>query len=103
CKVTCNSAFLGCEPYYFNHGLQSMPVTLFFDGSIRLLGVMEAMSSDRRITFQGGQGSPGLWDRQPSLRAGGYLTKHSDHMDAVPSFHILTIDGIKGRDTLGAE
>ncbi len=35
--VACNASFSGCEPYYFNHGFQSVPVTLFYDASVALL------------------------------------------------------------------
>ena len=98
-KVPCNNAFLGCEPYYFNHSFQSMPVTLFFDGSVRLMGVMEAMSSDRRAKRQSGVG---LWSRDTSLQEDGYLI--SDGYDfADTSYHILTIDGARGRDTTGTQ
>src|SRR5262249_4088792 len=69
-KVSCNTSFNGCEPYYFNHSFQSMPVSLFFDGSIRLMGVLEAMSSDRRQKLQAGVG---LWSRDTSLGDNGYL------------------------------
>jgi len=106
-KLACNPVFSGseCEPFYFNHSFQSMPVTLFFDGSIRLMGVLEAMSSDRRVTQQTStptQEGHGLWDRETSFGADGYLTL--DGYDfAKTSFHILTIDGAKGRDTIGAE
>jgi prepilin-type N-terminal cleavage/methylation domain-containing protein len=41
-KLACNDAFVGCEPYYFNHSYQSMPVTLFYDGSVRIMSVLEA-------------------------------------------------------------
>jgi prepilin-type N-terminal cleavage/methylation domain-containing protein len=98
-KLACNSAFFGCEPYYFNHSFQSMPVTLFFDGSIRLMGVLEAMSSDRRTQQQSGHG---LWTRDTSLGEDGYLIPDGYDFSAT-SFHILTLDGIKGRDTIGAE
>jgi type II secretory pathway pseudopilin PulG len=104
-KVACNVAFDsptvegGCEPYYFNHSFQSMPVTLFYDGSIRLMGVLEAMSSDRRIEQQSGHG---LWSRDTSLGEAGYFVPEGyDFADT--SFHILTIDGIRGRDTIGSE
>jgi prepilin-type N-terminal cleavage/methylation domain-containing protein len=98
-KLPCNSAFFGCEPYYFNHSFSSMPVTLFYDGSIRLMGVLEAMSSDRRTMQQAGYG---LWSRDTPQGGEGYLIP--DGYDfAATSFHILTIDGIKGRDTIGAE
>jgi type II secretory pathway pseudopilin PulG len=98
-KVPCNAAFMGCEPYYFNHSYQSMPVTLFYDGSVRLMSVLEAMSSDRRHARQAGYG---LWTRDTTFGDDGYL--HADGYDfAETSFHILTTDGVLGRDTLGRE
>ncbi len=98
-KIPCNSAFFGCEPYYFNHSFQSYPVTLFYDGSVRLMGVLEAMSSDRRVAQQSGHG---LWSRDTSFGTDGYFI--ADGYDfASTSFHILTLDGIKGRDTVGSE
>ena len=105
-KIACNPAFSGeCEPYYFNHSFQSMPVTLFFDGSIRLMGVLEALSSDRRVlqqTSNQSQVGHGLWDRESGFGADGYLIPDAYDF-ATTSFHILTIDGAKGRDTIGAE
>jgi prepilin-type N-terminal cleavage/methylation domain-containing protein len=96
-KISCNAAFTGCEPYYFNHSYQSMPVTLFYDGSVRLVSVLEAMSSDRRQARQIGHG---LWSRDTPFGEDGYLI--SDGYDfAATSFHILTTEGIRGRDTLG--
>jgi prepilin-type N-terminal cleavage/methylation domain-containing protein len=98
-KVPCNAAFNGCEPYYFNHSYQSMPVTLFYDGSVRIMSVLEAMSSDRRHARQAGFG---LWTRDTSFGDDGYLI--SDGYDfAEASFHILTTEGVLGRDTLGRE
>jgi prepilin-type N-terminal cleavage/methylation domain-containing protein len=98
-KTACNDSFTGCEPYYFNHSYQSMPVTLFYDGSVRLMSVLEAMSSDRRHERQAGYG---LWSRDTPFGDDGYLI--SDGYDfAATSFHILTIDGVRGRDTLGTE
>jgi prepilin-type N-terminal cleavage/methylation domain-containing protein len=98
-KVPCNDAFFGCEPYYFNHSYQSMPVTLFYDGSVRLMSVLEAMSSDRRHERQAGHG---LWTRDTPFGADGYLI--ADGYDfAATSFHVLTTDGVRGRDTLGRE
>jgi prepilin-type N-terminal cleavage/methylation domain-containing protein len=100
-KVPCNSSFSGCEPYYFNHSFQSMPVTLFYDGSVRLMGVFEAMSSDRRQQNQSKDGA-GLWTRDTPLGEDGYFI--ADGYDfAEASFHILTVDGVRGRDTLGRE
>ncbi|MHC4081847.1 MAG: hypothetical protein ACYSU2_11060, partial [Planctomycetota bacterium] len=98
-KVPCNSAFTGCEPYYFNHSYQSMPVTLFYDGSVRIMSVLEAMSSDRRHVRQAGYG---LWSRDTSFGDEGYLI--SDGYDfSETSFHIFTTEGVRGRDTLGRE
>ena len=95
----CNPNFFGCEPYFFNHSFRSMPVTLFYDGSVRMMSVVEAMSSDRRAERQAGHG---LWSRDTSFGTDGFFI--SDGYDyAETSFHILTIDGIRGRDTVGAE
>ncbi len=100
-KVPCNVNFTGCEPYFFNHGFTSIPVTLFYDGSVRMMGVLEAMSSDRRITRQNDDGA-GLWSRDTTFGEDGYFISDAyDH--AKTSYHILTIDGARGRDTIGRE
>jgi prepilin-type N-terminal cleavage/methylation domain-containing protein len=100
-KMPCNDAFTGCEPYYFNHSYASTPVTLFYDGSVRLMGVMEAMSSDRRQAAQDPHGA-GLWSRDTPFGEDGYLI--ADGYDfANTSYHILTAEGVRGRDTLGRE
>jgi hypothetical protein len=65
------------------------------------MGVMEAMSSDRRAARQSPDGA-GLWSRDTPFGAEGYLT--TDGYDfAETSFHVLTIDGARGRDTIGRE
>jgi hypothetical protein len=98
-KAACNDNFTGCEPFYFNHSYQSMPVTLFYDGSVRLMTVLEAMSSDARHRHQTDHG---LWSRDTDFMADGYFI--SDGYDfANTSFHILTAEGVRGRDTLGRE
>jgi prepilin-type N-terminal cleavage/methylation domain-containing protein len=100
-EVPCNDAFLGdCEPYYFNHGYHSVPVTLFYDGSVRLMSVIEAMSSDRRHEFQTGYG---LWSRNTPFQTDGFFISDGYDNAAETSFHILTTDGVRGRDTLGRE
>ena len=48
-KVACNGAFDGCEPYYFNHALESNPVTLFYDGHVDGLPVAQAMADDAAL------------------------------------------------------
>ncbi len=99
-KIPCNASFFGCEPYYFNHSFQSMPVTLFYDGSVRMMGVMEALSSDRRAFRQ--TGDVGLWTRDTPFGTDGYFI--ADAYDfSETGFHILTTNGIRGRDTVGKE
>ncbi len=95
----CNDAFFGCEPYYFNHSFRSAPVTLFYDGSVRLMTVLEAMSSDRRHQHQAGHG---LWSRDTPFGEGGYFIAEG-HDYASTSYHILTTEGVRGRDTVGSE
>ncbi|MHC4211359.1 MAG: hypothetical protein ACYSWT_16785, partial [Planctomycetota bacterium] len=84
---------------YFNHSFQSMPATLFYDGSVRIMSVLEAMSSDRRHEQQAGHG---LWTRDTSFGDDGYLIAEGYDF-AATSFHILTTEGVRGRDTLGRE
>jgi len=57
------------------------------------------VGSDRRNQQQAGYG---LWTRDTSLGEDGYLI--ADGYDfAATGFHILTLDGIRGRDTIGSE
>jgi prepilin-type N-terminal cleavage/methylation domain-containing protein len=88
----------GCEPYYFNHGWESVPVTLFYDGHVEGLGVKEAMSADSR---QGAQAGYGLWSRDTPFGEDGYFNSAGWDYLAETAFHILTTDGILGRDKIG--
>ncbi len=105
-----NGDYQGCEPYYFNHGYESTPVTLFYDGHVRMLGVREAMSADERHYNQTGASSGaqyGLWSRDTPFGGdppggagtGGYLIDCAYDWSNT-SFHVLTVDGIRGRDTI---
>jgi hypothetical protein len=110
--ASCNPAFSDgsydeCEPYYFNHGLASSPAALFYDGSVRLLPNEEAVAADKMVTRTAGDGK-GLWfspgdegfDEAGNLSTSGYFIPQGvDKVDI--GYHILTIDGILGRDTLG--
>jgi hypothetical protein len=78
-----------------------MPATLFYDGSVRVMGVLEAVSSDIRHQGQHPDGL-GLWTRDTPFQTDGYLISASYDFTAT-SFHILTTEGVRGRDTLGAE
>jgi hypothetical protein len=55
------------------------------------------MSSDTRHATQVGYG---LWHRGTPWGSNGYLMSTSWDFLAETSFHILTTDGILGRDTL---
>ncbi len=89
----------GCEPYFFNHGIDSTPVTLFYDGHVRLLPNTEVFAADQTVLQQTG-GVDGLWHRGTPFGEDGYYIQYG--FDGVPlSHHILTTDGILGRDTLG--
>jgi hypothetical protein len=94
----CNPAFFGCEPYYFNHGFDSTPAALFYDGSVRLLPNEEVLFADFQVLSES-DGVDGLWHRGTPFGYNGYFI--ADGWDFVPlSHHVLTTDGILGRDTL---
>lgn len=110
--ASCNPAFGDgtyddCEPYYFNHGLASSPGALFYDGSVRLLPNEEAVAADEMVTRTAGDGK-GLWfspgdegfTEAGNLSTDGYYVPQSYDKVEI-GYHILTIDGILGRDTLG--
>ncbi|MHC5004162.1 MAG: type II secretion system protein [Planctomycetota bacterium] len=97
----CNPAFAagtfdGCEPYYFNHSWESAPVTVFYDGHVQGLGVREAEAADTRVQVQAGHG---LWSRDTPMGGDGYFIPEGYDF-AATSFHILTTEGIRGRDRL---
>jgi type II secretory pathway pseudopilin PulG len=95
----CNPAFFGCTPYFFNAGIDSSPLALFFDGHVRLLPNSEVLLADFQVLAQTKQ-VDGLWHRATPFGASGYFIESG--FDGVPlSHHILTTDGILGRDTLG--
>ena len=88
----------GCEPYYFNHSWDSVPMTLFFDGHVEGLGVRDAELADNRV--RGQTGNEGIWHRGTPFGNDGYFMDAAYDM-ADTSFHILTTGGIRGRDRLG--
>ncbi len=116
-RRVCNDGFsppdIGapCEPYYFNHGFESTPATLFYDGHVRLFGTQEALNANRRHlrqTVNDLNGSFGLWSIDTTFGGGylpgddgGYFMEFAYDFTAT-SYHILTIDGSMGRDTLGS-
>jgi len=105
-RTDCNPGFTGgaygvCEPFYFNHGWESAPVTLFYDGHTESVGTREAIRADGRMSVQMGWGTGwGLWSRDTSFGVNGYFINFS-YDQANTSYHILTTDGILGRDFTG--
>ncbi len=103
-KVACNplvtgSAVLECEPYYFNAAGSSSPVAVFFDGHVGPAGCYDSEQADARISSQTAGSNPhGLWSRNTPLLAAGYFADVNYEPWVQTSYHILTIDGIKGRD-----
>jgi prepilin-type N-terminal cleavage/methylation domain-containing protein len=103
-RADCNPGFsmatpygLNCEPYYFNHGLESAPAALFYDGSVRTVSTREAERADARIRAQSGS-TNGLWHRSTGgYGANGYFIDRG-YDQAETSYHILTTEGIRGRD-----
>ncbi|MHC5004477.1 MAG: type II secretion system protein [Planctomycetota bacterium] len=100
-RADCNAAFAsgtydGCEPYYFNHSWESVPVALFYDGHVEGLGVREAEATDSRLQVQSGTGT---WHRGTPMGSDGYFIPEGYDF-AATSFHILTTGGIRGRDRL---
>jgi hypothetical protein len=100
-KDPCNpeiaaSVFDGCEPWYFNHGYASTPLALFYDGSIRFLPNESVLADDALIERDSGFG---LWSRDTPFGDTGYFGNEGFDLFSL-AHHILTTDGIHGRDTL---
>lgn len=94
-----------CLPRRFNAAADGVPNAAFYDGHVEAVLVRDAWDADRRMRRQ--QGS-GLWSRDTGLGADGYLNDLRIVAPAGPdgagdcptSFHMLTADGILGRDLL---
>ena len=114
-RQVCNPGFSthdnDCEEYWFNHGFESTPATLFYDGHVRLFGTQEALNANRRHLRQTENdlnGSFGLWSIDTPFgggydpgNGGGYFMDFAYDFTST-SYHILTTDGALGRDTLGS-
>ncbi len=109
-------SFSGSDPsWMFNHGYNSKPVTLFFDGHVSVVGVTDAMEADTRAQKQSNDNNTcdncptgssgcetGLWHRGTPFGTGYYYDQRYDNI-VNTSYHILTTDGIMGRDVIGAK
>jgi prepilin-type N-terminal cleavage/methylation domain-containing protein len=90
----------GCEPYYFLHGTESSPVAAFYDGHIGQLGMDAVQQSNARSLAQTGYR---LWCAFTPSGAAGYFTENSYDTLAIHSPHVLTTDGIYGRDIINEQ
>jgi prepilin-type N-terminal cleavage/methylation domain-containing protein len=111
-RAECNpafnqSVFNNCEPYYFNHAWDSSPISLFYDGHVESIGTRAAQRHHQRVEVQtgnsgggGGSESYGLWHERTAYGMNGYLIDDGYEVNCAVSHHILTVDGIKGRDIL---
>jgi hypothetical protein len=93
------------EPWYFNHGYNSAPATMYFDGHVAVTGVADAMEADARakVTANPTLAEKGLWHRGSPFGADGYWGAQSYDFLVDTSYHILTTEGIRGRDVIGAK
>ena len=78
-----------------NHCWESNPATLFYDSHVEAVGVRKAERADGRVQPKTGWG----FRANTALGTDGYLIDYGYDF-ATTSFHVLTIDGIKGRDIL---
>lgn len=97
----------GCQPYYFNGGIESRPVTLFYDGHVDILSVRNVVDANNRAIAQGGNNAS-LWHTGTPLEhyyhnlAYMQTGRSGSHemSSQTSSYHIFTRDGIRGRDTI---
>ena len=111
------------QPWWFNEASMSAPNALFFDGHVGVCSVLDAIDADARVGFQ----NANLATKPPAqfmgtfVRKGGVPTLANSYQwgcydnvcmnnpkaNAPPGYgagyHILTIDGILGRDILSAK
>lgn len=92
------------QPWFFNQAINSSPNCLFFDGHVGQLGVQDAIDSNSRIALKSASKTVGTFAQGAIGKlSNGYFYGQYDPMvgDDKPSFHVLTIDGGLGRDTIG--
>ena len=89
--------YRNCQPFFFNQGWDSSPATLFYDGHVAQIGIRESQRADGQVRTQTGSADWGLWSRDTPFGADGYWIGRGYDV-ANSSVHILTTDGILGRD-----
>ncbi|MCE9619778.1 MAG: prepilin-type N-terminal cleavage/methylation domain-containing protein [Planctomycetes bacterium] len=103
----------GGMPWFFNQGYQSTPGTVFFDGHIAQLGVPEAVDCYNRTVKADSLVTGVVPKIKGSFASGSDITGMTNgysfgafdngaYFDGkYVSYHVLTADGILGRDTIG--
>jgi prepilin-type N-terminal cleavage/methylation domain-containing protein len=108
CHPNVTGPYEGCQPYYFNGAFNSQPVASFYDGHVAAVGQTDAIDANKRMVGQTGINNYGLWSMNalgPNAAAysdgmnDGYFMQHCQDWSST-SYHVLTIDGIRGRDFL---
>jgi prepilin-type N-terminal cleavage/methylation domain-containing protein/prepilin-type processing-associated H-X9-DG protein len=100
-----NPSFGGQQQWYYNQGNNSAPNVLFFDGHVGVAGVAQAMDDDRRLSKQQANlpvNVRGIWHRGTTGGGNGWFQQYGFDMLANTSYMMFTVDGILGRDVLGA-
>jgi hypothetical protein len=86
-------------PFHFNAGPASRPGTVFFDGHVTFVPMVDFAEADAQALLQSGDG---LWSRDTPFGERGIWSS-----SAIGSFwnsaHVLTTGGITGRDLLRAQ
>ena len=104
-----NPGFGGTVPWLWNQGYNSAPATLYFDGHVTIAGVSDAMEADARSKGQNQNNGnmcangKGLWHRGTPLGTNGYYSNLGYDMLVNTNYHVMTTDGIQGRDVTGAK
>lgn len=104
-----NPGFAGQVPWIFNQGYNSAPATLYFDGHVTIAGVSDAMEANARAMGQNANNTNmcalgrGLWHKGTPMGTTGYYSNIGYDMLVSTNYHILTTDGIQGRDVTGAK
>jgi prepilin-type N-terminal cleavage/methylation domain-containing protein len=99
-------------PWYFNEAYQSSPNALFFDSHVGQISVQESTDADNRLTAQnktstnkvkGTFFAKGQISSYPTSYQFGAYDNGAYNNGKGCSFHVFTVDGALGRDTIGAK
>ena len=97
-----NPCFSSPTPWYFNHGYNSAPAVMFFDGHTQVVSIAGCMQDNDLAC---GQGKP-LWFQSVTGQNDGYFAQCAydmltNNQACRPvGAGVLTVDGILGRDML---